>query len=60
MAMAQAQWEMEGELLQVQITLDKLRRKEELTAEERERAEDLEKRKKILQEALRKEKMRGH
>lgn len=58
MAMAQTQWELEGELLQVQITLDKLQKKEELTIEEQERTEDLEKRKAILQELLRKEKMR--
>jgi len=54
----QAQWELEGELLQIQISLDKLNKQPELSEEERERMADLEKRKQILQDLLRKEKMK--
>ena len=56
--MPQAQWELEGELLQLQITLDKLNKQSELSAEDKERMTELEKRKEILQELLRKEKMK--
>ena len=54
----QAQWELEGELLQIQISLDKLNKQPELSEEERERMADLEKRKQILQDLVRKEKMK--
>ena len=56
--MPQAQWELEGELLQLQMTLDKLNKQSELSAEDKERMTELEKRKEILQELLRKEKMK--
>ena len=56
--MPQAQWELEGELLQLQMTLDKLNKPSELSAEDKERMTELEKRKEILQELLRKEKMK--
>ena len=56
--MPQAQWEIEGELLQIQITLDKLNRQAELSEEQQERRSELAKRKEILQELLRKEKMK--
>lgn len=56
--MPKAQWEIEGELLQLQISMDKLNKRNDLTEEEKERLADMEKRKEILQELLRKEKMK--
>ena len=56
--MPKAQWEIEGELLQLQISMDKLNKRQDLTDEEKERLADMEKRKEILQELLRKEKMK--
>ena len=56
--MPQAQWELEGELLQIQIALDKLSKQTGASEADRERMAQMEKRKEILQELLRKEKMR--
>ena len=56
--MPRAQWEIEGELLQLQISIDKLNKKQDLTESEKERLADMGKRKEILQELLRKEKMK--
>lgn len=56
--MPKAQWEIEGELLQLQISMDKLNKRQDLTEDEKDRLADMEKRKEILQELLRKEKMK--
>ena len=56
--MPQAQWQVEGDLLEVQMAIDRLAKKGSLSPEEEERLEDLGKRKRILQERLRKERMR--
>ncbi len=55
--MPKAKWEIEGELLQLQISMDKLSKQNDLTEEENQRLTDMGKRKEILQELLRREKM---
>lgn len=54
----QAIWELEGELLQITMRCDKLRKKEQLSDEEKESLEDWEKRKAILEKKLREHRMR--
>ena len=53
--MPKQKWELEGDLLQTQIAIDKLKKKGDLTAEEREKLSDLETRKGILEKKFRKE-----
>ena len=57
--MPQSQWELEGELLQLHMDRDRLAKKGSLTEDEQERIRDMEKRIAILQECLRKERMRA-
>lgn len=51
-------WELEGELLQVTMKCDRLRKKDSLTGEEQAQLEDWEKRKGILAKRLREERMK--
>ncbi len=51
-------WELEGELLQVTMKCDKLRKADKLSTEEAEQLEDWEKRKAILEKKLREQRMR--
>ena len=52
-------FELEGELLDVTMKLDKLKKKSELTDEDKAKSEDLEKRKNILEKRLREVRMKG-
>ena len=52
------QWELEGELLQLQMKIDKLQKKRELTQEDQEQMEEYEKRKVILERKLRSDRMK--
>ncbi|MBR6710642.1 MAG: hypothetical protein IKI81_03840 [Selenomonadaceae bacterium] len=52
------QWELEGELLQLQMKIDKLQKKRELTQEDQEQMEEYEKRKAILERKLRSDRMK--
>ena len=56
--MPQQKWALEGDLLQTQIQIDKLKKKESLSDEERDKLSDLEKRKSILEKKFRKEHMK--
>lgn len=51
-------WELEGELLQVTMKCDRLRKTDHLSPEESEHLEDLEKRRAILEKKLREQRMR--
>ena len=53
-------WDLEGELLQVSIKRDKLKKKAELTEEEAATLEDLQKRHTVLEKRIRQERMRGY
>lgn len=53
-------WDLEGELLQVSIKRDKLKKKAELTEEEEQVLVDLEKRHTVLEKRIRQERMRGY
>ncbi len=57
--MANAIWELEGQLLQAMTAFDRLKKKQELSIEEREKLEELEKRKAFLEQALRQERLKG-
>ena len=57
--MANAIWELEGKLLQVMTAFDRLKKKQELSIEESEKLEELQKRKAFLEQALRKERLKG-
>ena len=57
--MANAIWELEGQLLQVMTAFDRLKKKQELSIEESEKLEELQKRKAFLEQALRKESLKG-
>lgn len=57
--MANAIWELEGQLLQVMTAFDRLKKKQELSIEESEKLEELQKRKAFLEQALRKERLKG-
>ena len=52
-------FELEGELLEATMKIDKLKKKEGLTDEDKERLEDLEKRKNLLEKRLREARMKG-
>ncbi|MBR2214774.1 MAG: hypothetical protein IJ849_03320 [Selenomonadaceae bacterium] len=52
-------WELEGELLEATMAGDKLRKKNSLNPEEREKLADIEKRREILTKRLRKIRMGG-
>ena len=52
-------FELEGELLETTMKIDKLKKKEGLTNEDKERLEDLEKRKNLLEKRLREARMKG-
>lgn len=52
-------FELEGELLETTMKLDKLKKKENLTKEDKETLEDLEKRKTLLEKRLREARMKG-
>lgn len=54
-----ALWELEGDLLQATMAYDKLSKKAVLTEEEQEKLADLEQRKNVLSQRLRKLRMRG-
>ena len=56
--MPKQKWALEGDLLQTQIEIDKLKKKETLTGEERTKLDDLEKRKTILEKKFRNEHMK--
>lgn len=56
--MANAIWELEGQLLQVMTAFDRLKKKQELSIEESEKLEELQKRKAFLEQALRKERLK--
>lgn len=53
------QFELEGQLLETTMKIDKLMKKENLTNDEKETLEDLEKRKNILNKRLREMRMKG-
>ncbi len=55
----QQQWAIEGELLDVQMKIDKLKKKSSLTEEEKASLEDMTKRKDVLEKQLRKERMKS-
>ena len=57
--MAQKLWEIEGDLLQVQMKIDKLKKEDNLSEENRAELQDLEKRRDILNKQLRKERMKS-
>ena len=57
--MPKAIWEVEGDLLQTQLKIDKLKKKDNLSEEERSELDDLETRKEILTKQLRKERMKS-
>ncbi|MBR3622838.1 MAG: hypothetical protein IKN43_05770 [Selenomonadaceae bacterium] len=52
-------FELEGELLDATMKLDKLRKKQDLTEEDKLKMEDLTKRKNILEQRLRDARMKG-
>jgi len=52
-------FELEGELLDVTMKLDKIKKKTDLDDEDKARLEDLEKRKNILEKRLREVRMKG-
>jgi len=58
--MRNAMWDLEGELLQVSIKRDKLKKKEELTPEDEAALDELEKRHSVLEKRIRQERMRGY
>ena len=55
---AESRWMMEGELLELHMNRDRLAKKKDMSEEERARLSDIERRIEILQEALRRERMR--
>ena len=59
LSMMNPNFELEGELLDVTMKLDKLKKKSELTDEDKAKSEDLEKRKNILEKRLREVRMKG-
>ena len=52
-------FELEGELLETTMKIDKLKKKENLSEEDKAKLEDLEKRKNILEKRLREARMKG-
>ena len=52
-------FELEGELLETTMKIDKLRKKENLNEEDKAKLEDLEKRKNLLEKRLREARMKG-
>lgn len=54
-----AQWSLEGDLLEAQMKIDKLKKKTDLTDDEKKELADLETRRDILSKQLRKERMKG-
>ena len=56
--MPKQKWALEGDLLQTQMKIDKLKKKENLSDAEREELNDLEKRKSILEKKFRNEHMK--
>ena len=56
--MPKHKWELEGDLLQTQVRIDKLKKKGNLTDEERATLEDLETRKSVLEKKFRNEHMK--
>lgn len=52
-------FELEGELLETTMKIDKLKKQENLSEEDKEKLEDLEKRKQILDKRLREARMKG-
>ena len=54
-----ARWELEGELLEVSLTFDALRRKTERTAAEEATLQDAEKRRALIERRLREGCLRG-
>lgn len=57
--MTNAIWELEGQLLQVMTACDRLKKKMELSVEERGQLEEFQKRKAFLEQALRQERLKG-
>lgn len=53
-------WDLEGELLQVSLKRDKLKKKGKLTEEDEATLADLEKRHSVLEKRIRQERMRGY
>ena len=51
-------WELEGDLLQITMKCDKLRKKDSLSKEEKEKLEDWEKRKVLLEKRLKEQRMK--
>ncbi len=52
-------FELEGELLETTMQIDKLKKKQDLTEEDKAKLEDLEKRKNILDKRLRDARMKN-
>ena len=57
--MPQQRWEIEGDLLQTQMKIDKLKKQDSLLAEQQEELADLERRRDILSKELRKQRMKS-
>lgn len=52
-------FELEGELLETTMKIDKLKKNENLSEEDKDKLEDLEKRKNLLEKRLREAKIKG-
>ena len=56
--MPKQKWAIEGDLLHTQMQIDKLKKKEDLSEQEREELSELEKRKSVLEKKFRNEHMK--